>query len=58
MIKLRLNKISCFREIDYSQLKNALSHYANPHAKIRQLLANGELVRIKKGLYTQETSKC
>lgn len=51
MINLLLNKISCFREIDYFQLKNALSHYANPHAKIRQLLAKGALTRVKKGLY-------
>lgn len=46
-----LHKISRFREIDYFQLKNALSEYANFHAKIRQLLACGQLVRVKKGLY-------
>lgn len=51
MTKFFLNKISRFREIDYFQLKDALSCYANPHAKIRQLLAKGELIRVKKGLY-------
>jgi predicted transcriptional regulator of viral defense system len=50
-MKFLLNKISSFREIDYVQLKDALSCYANPHAKIRQLLAKGALTRVKKGLY-------
>jgi predicted transcriptional regulator of viral defense system len=48
---LHLQKAGHFREIDYFQLKDALSAYANPHAKIRQLLANGALIRVKKGLY-------
>ena len=51
MPKLHLRKISPFREIDYFQLKNALAEYANPHAKIRQLLATGAITRVKKGLY-------
>lgn len=51
MLKVNLWKISRFREIDYFQLKNALLEYANPHAKIRQLLATGALIRVKKGLY-------
>lgn len=46
-----VRKISSFREIDYFQLKSALASYANPHAKIRQLLAKGALIRVKKGLY-------
>lgn len=51
MKPFQLREISPFREIDYFQLKQALSAYANPHAKIRQLLATGALVRVKKGLY-------
>lgn len=51
MLRINLRTISRFREIDYFQLKNALSGYANTHAKIRQLLTTGALVRVKKGLY-------
>ncbi len=46
-----LHKIGHFREIDYFQLKSALSAYTHPHAKIRQLLATDALIRVKKGLY-------
>lgn len=51
MRALLLNKMTPYREIDYIQLKNALSAYRDPHAKIRHWLASGALIRIKKGLY-------
>jgi predicted transcriptional regulator of viral defense system len=37
---------------DYVQLTDALSHYGNVWGKIGRLLASGEIIRIKKGLYT------
>lgn len=37
---------------DYLQLTDALSEYGNVRSKIGRLLANGEIVRIKKGFYT------
>lgn len=49
--QFNLQKISPFSEIDYFQLKSALSEYAHPHTKIQQLLAAGALIRVKKGLY-------
>ena len=49
--QFNLQKVSPFPEIDYFQLKSALSEYAHPHAKIQQLLAAGALIRVKKGLY-------
>lgn len=50
-MKFNLRKISQFRELDYTYLKNALSGYARPQLKIQQLLASGALIRVKKGLY-------
>jgi hypothetical protein len=38
-------------ELDYPGLMSALSGYANPRDKIRNLLASGDLLRVKKGLY-------
>ena len=37
---------------DYLELTSVLSRYANVRGKIRRLLADGEMIRIKKGLYT------
>ena len=37
---------------DYVQLTSALSSYANVRGKIGRLLASGEIIRLKKGLYT------
>lgn len=37
---------------DYAQLTDALSGYGNIRAKIGRLLASGEVIRMKKGLYT------
>lgn len=38
-------------EFDYLTLTNALAGYAHPRDKISQLLGNGTLIRVKKGLY-------
>lgn len=37
---------------DYVQLTDALAEYGNIRMKIGRLLASGEIIRIKKGLYT------
>ena len=37
---------------DYQQLVACLSQFSKPRDKIRRLLAAGEIVRIRKGLYT------
>jgi len=37
---------------DYAQLTDALAGYDNIRGKIGRLLASGEVIRIKKGLYT------
>ncbi|MBQ6472283.1 MAG: hypothetical protein IJJ33_09885 [Victivallales bacterium] len=37
---------------DYVQLTDALSDFSNIRTKIGRLLASGEIIRIKKGLYT------
>ncbi len=37
---------------DYLELTSVLRRYANVRGKIRRLLADGEMIRIKKGLYT------
>ena len=36
---------------DYAQLTDVLSGYGNVRAKIGRLLASGEIIRIKKGIY-------
>ena len=36
---------------DYQQLVTCLSQFSKPRDKIRRLLASGEIVRIRKGLY-------
>lgn len=46
-----LRKHSLNEELDYLLLKSILTDYAQPRAKIRALLKNGTLVRVKKGLY-------
>ncbi len=39
-------------EIDYNFVKYALNHYASPRNVLTKLLENGQLIRVKKGLYT------
>jgi predicted transcriptional regulator of viral defense system len=38
-------------EFDYNILMNCLKHYSQPWSKIRNLLLNEEIIRVKKGLY-------
>jgi hypothetical protein len=38
-------------EFDYRALMSALSEYADPRGKVKSLLRNGSIVRVKKGLY-------
>lgn len=38
-------------EIDYNYLKSFLSGYKNIRVKINSMLKNGEIIRVKKGLY-------
>ncbi|MHA1558855.1 MAG: type IV toxin-antitoxin system AbiEi family antitoxin domain-containing protein [Alphaproteobacteria bacterium] len=38
-------------EFDYNFLTTVLSHYKNPRVKIHDLLKNGHIIRVKKGLY-------
>ncbi len=48
---MALRQLFPFEEIDYVTLMSALSNYANPRDKIRNLLASNELIRVKKDLY-------
>ncbi len=46
-----IRKQSKFEELDYIRLKSILRNYAQPRNKIRNLLKNKDLIRVKKGLY-------
>jgi hypothetical protein len=46
-----VRKIADREEIDYQFLLSLLSDYAHPRDKISQWLKNGDLIRVKKGLY-------
>ncbi len=37
---------------DYQQLTDLLFEYSKPRDRIRQLMSNGDIIRIRKGLYT------
>lgn len=45
-----LKKLSC-GVFDYHFLVEALKKYADPRGKISRLLKNGDIIRVKKGLY-------
>lgn len=45
-----LDKIP-YEEFDYQTLLDAVRHYSQPRQKISHLLAQGAIVRVKKGLY-------
>jgi predicted transcriptional regulator of viral defense system len=47
-----LRKIVDREEIDYQLLLTALKDYSRPRDKISSLLKSGDLIRVKKGLYT------
>jgi len=51
MHPLEIRAQSPFAEIDYLRLKSILSEYTQPRNKIRTLLKNHSLIRVKKGLY-------
>jgi hypothetical protein len=40
-----------YEEFDYQVLLDALREYRKPRDKISQLLASGEIIRVKKGIY-------
>lgn len=40
-----------FEEFDYQALMGALADYACPRDKVTELMARGDIVRVKKGLY-------
>lgn len=40
-----------FEEFDYQSLMGALASYARPRDKVTALLAKGDVIRVKKGLY-------
>jgi predicted transcriptional regulator of viral defense system len=46
-----LRKTSLIEEIDYNFLKSALADYRHPRVKINEMLKNGKIIRVKKGLY-------
>jgi hypothetical protein len=37
---------------DYQQLTDLLAEYSKPRDRISQLMSNGDIIRIRKGLYT------
>ncbi len=51
MVK-NLRKIIESDIFDYAQLTDVLSDYGNIRTKIGRLIASGEIIRIKKGIYT------
>lgn len=48
---LNLHQLSQYPELDYVQLKAALQSYQNIRAKIGQLIKQGHIIRVKKGVY-------
>lgn len=46
-----LSKSIPYAEFDYQTLRDALRDYAQPRMKISGMLAKGDIVRVKKGLY-------
>jgi len=51
MTNVRLLKSIPYEEFDYQTLKDAIQGYARPRMKISGMLAKGDIVRVKKGLY-------
>lgn len=50
LVQIIKNKIQ-HSEFDYIALTGALSGYANPRNQISKLIRNGDIVRVKKGIY-------
>jgi len=51
MTNARLLKSIPYEEFDYQTLLDAVQGYARPRMKISGMLARGDIVRVKKGLY-------
>ena len=51
-MRMELRNQIPFEEFDYQILLDALRRYAHPRKKITALLRKGEIIRVKKGLYT------
>ena len=50
-ILIKLRSYAC---LDYSVLENVFSDYAKPIDKILRLVKQGDLIRIKKGLWSTD----
>ena len=50
-MEMELRKRIGREEFDYPALMAALARYANPRDKVRSLLRQGVIIRVKKGLY-------
>lgn len=51
MTNARLLKSIPFEEFDYQTLLDVVHEYAHPRMKISGMLAKGDIIRVKKGLY-------
>ena len=51
MTNAQLLKTIPYEEFDYQTLLDAVHGYARPRMKISEMLAKGDIVRVKKGLY-------
>lgn len=51
MTNALLLKSMPYEELDYQTLQDAVSGYASPRMKISGMLAKGDIIRVKKGLY-------
>ncbi len=50
-VMMQIRKKSQSEEIDYTFIMDCLKDYKSPRAKLTSLLKNGDLIRVKKGLY-------
>jgi len=48
---IQTRKAIPYEEADTATLRQALSHYSSPDDKIGDMVRNGELIRVRKGLY-------
>jgi len=46
-----IRNTSLIEEIDYNYLKSVLAGYKHPRVKINEMLKQGNIIRVKKGLY-------
>lgn len=50
-MNMNIRSSSLIEEIDYNYLKSALAGYRHPRVKINEMLKQGNIIRVKKGLY-------